>query len=41
VVLVKEIAVKVQRPGSLSDIALAFYIVPELALFYQKYIAKS
>ena len=37
----QEVAVKVQRPNVLSDIALDLYIVREFAPFYQKYIAKS
>lgn len=34
----KTVAVKVQRPNVLSDIALDLHIVRELAPFYQKYI---
>jgi hypothetical protein len=36
-----QVAIKVQRPNVLSDIALDLYIVREFAPFYQKYIAKS
>jgi ABC1 atypical kinase-like domain len=35
-----EVAVKVQRPNVLSEIALDLYLVRELAPFYQKYIAR-
>jgi predicted unusual protein kinase regulating ubiquinone biosynthesis (AarF/ABC1/UbiB family) len=37
----QEVAVKVQRPNVLADIALDLYIVREFAPIYQKYIAKS
>lgn len=37
----EEVAVKVQRPNVLADIALDLYIVREFAPFYQKYIARS
>jgi hypothetical protein len=37
----KDVAVKVQRPNVLADIALDLYLVREFAPFYQKYIAKS
>lgn len=37
----REVAVKVQRPNVLSDIALDLFLVRELAPLYQKYISKS
>jgi hypothetical protein len=37
----KYVAVKVQRPNVLSDIALDLHLVRELAPFYQKYIARA
>jgi hypothetical protein len=36
-----DVAVKVQRPNVLADIALDLYLVREFAPFYQKYITKS
>ncbi|KAG7347087.1 ABC1 family-domain containing protein [Nitzschia inconspicua] len=37
----KYVAVKVQRPNVLSDIALDLHLVRELAPFYQKYIIRA
>ncbi|KAL3923409.1 MAG: hypothetical protein SGILL_001676 [Bacillariaceae sp.] len=37
----KEVAVKIQRPNVLSDIALDLHLVRELAPFYQKYIVRA
>ena len=37
----KEVAIKVQRPNVLSEIALDLHIVREFAPIYQKYIARS
>jgi hypothetical protein len=37
----KYVAVKIQRPNVLSDIALDLHLVRELAPFYQKYIARA
>jgi ABC1 atypical kinase-like domain len=37
----KYVAVKVQRPNVLSDIALDLHLVRELAPFYQKYIMRA